>query len=181
VSSFGQKGALSRQPLARLVAAIEPVKRTSNVEELREDPAFECILKTINGDESDCPMSNWLYWTKSTPHQSRTWEAGNQVMLWADCKVKGWSKKLSKKWMVPHTIIAALKCWFSRSQTVGTSSLIKVEQIKPFNAATRTILNSSSNEGHYKAEESTMDTSRYEYKVNWVGYTNHNSWVTEED
>jgi len=32
---------LSRQPIARLVAAIEPVKKTSNIEELREDPAFE--------------------------------------------------------------------------------------------------------------------------------------------
>jgi len=32
--------ALSRQPRARLVAAIEPVKKTSNFEELREDPAF---------------------------------------------------------------------------------------------------------------------------------------------
>jgi len=39
------------------------------------------------------------------PHWSRTWEAGNQVMLQADCKGKGWSKKLSKKWMGPYTII----------------------------------------------------------------------------
>jgi len=45
---------LSRQPIARLVAAIEPVKKTSNVEELREDPAFEWILKVLNGDESGC-------------------------------------------------------------------------------------------------------------------------------
>jgi len=46
--------ALSRQPIARLVAAIEPVKKTSNVEEMREDPAFEWILKALNGDESGC-------------------------------------------------------------------------------------------------------------------------------
>jgi len=45
---------LSRQPIARLVAAIEPVKKTSNVEELREDPAFEWILKALNRDESGC-------------------------------------------------------------------------------------------------------------------------------
>jgi len=31
-------------------------------------------------------------------------------------------------------------------------------------------------------EECTTDTSRGEYKVKWVGYTNHhNSWVAEED
>jgi len=45
---------LSRQPIARLVAAIEPVKKTGNVEELREDPAFEWILKALNRDESGC-------------------------------------------------------------------------------------------------------------------------------
>jgi len=45
---------LSRQPIARLVAAIQPVKKTSNVEELREDQAFEWILKALNGDESGC-------------------------------------------------------------------------------------------------------------------------------
>jgi len=38
------------------------------------------------------------------PHQLRTWEAGNQVMLQADHKGKGWSKKLSKKWTGPYTI-----------------------------------------------------------------------------
>jgi len=47
-------GALSRQPISRLVAAIEPVKRTGNVEELREDPALEWIVKALNGDESGC-------------------------------------------------------------------------------------------------------------------------------
>jgi len=46
--------ALSRQPIARLVATIEPVKNTGNIEELREDPAFEWILKALNGDESGC-------------------------------------------------------------------------------------------------------------------------------
>jgi len=32
--------ALSRQPIARLVAAIKSVKKTGNIGELREDPAF---------------------------------------------------------------------------------------------------------------------------------------------
>jgi len=42
---------------------------------------------------------------ESTPHWSRTWEAGNQVMLGADPKGKGQSKKLSKKWTAPYTIV----------------------------------------------------------------------------
>jgi len=63
---------------------------------------------------------------------------------------------------------------------------VNVEQIKPFNAATPTTLNSSSNDGHYEVEEvleeHTTDTGRHEYKVKWVGYTNgYNSWVAEED
>jgi len=39
------------KPIARLVAALKPVKRTGNVEELREDPAFEWILKDLNENE----------------------------------------------------------------------------------------------------------------------------------
>jgi len=46
---------------------------------------------------------------------------------------------------------------------------VNVEEIKPFNTATPTTLNS---------RECTTDTGRHEYKVKWVGYTNHhNSWV----
>jgi len=37
-----------------LVAAIEPFKKTGNVEELSKDPAFEWILKALKGDESGC-------------------------------------------------------------------------------------------------------------------------------
>jgi len=63
---------------------------------------------------------------------------------------------------------------------------IKVERIKPFNTATLTALNSNLNDGHYKVEEvlkeCTTGAGRHEYKVKWVGYTNHrNSWVAEED
>jgi len=98
---------------------------------------------------------NWLYWItseqqESMPHWSRTWEAGNQVMLWADHKAKGWSKKLSKKWTGPYTIIevrspqeVVLKEPNSRNWLT-----INVERVKPFNAATLTTLNYSSNNGH---------------------------------
>jgi len=109
-------------------------------------------------------------------------------MLWADHKGKGRSKKLSKKWMGPYTIIEVCspqvvvlkepnsRNWFT----------INVKKIQPCNAATPSTLNSSPNKGHYEVEEvleeRTTDTGRHEYKVKWVGYTNrHNSWVTEED
>jgi len=77
---------------------------------------------------------------------------------------------------------AALKWWFSRRNWLTAN----VEQIKQFKAATLTTLNSSLNNGHYEVEEvleePTTDTGRHEYKVKWVGYTNHhNSWVAEED
>jgi len=63
---------------------------------------------------------------------------------------------------------------------------VNVKQIKPFSAATPMTLNSSSKDGHYKVEEvleeCTTDTSRHEYKVKWVGFTNrHNSWVAEDN
>jgi len=63
---------------------------------------------------------------------------------------------------------------------------INIERIKPFNTVNPTTLNSSLNDGHYKVEEAleecTTDTGRCQYKVKWVGYTNHhNSWVAEED
>jgi len=58
------------------------------------------------------------------------------------------------------------------------------KQMKPFNAAIPTKLNSSLKDGHYEVkevlEELTIDTSRRKYKVKWVGYTNcHNSWVMD--
>jgi len=114
-------------------------------------------------------------WVEATPHWSRTWEAGNQVMLQADCIGKGRSKKLSKKWTGPYTIVevsspqeVVLKEQNSRNQLT-----INVEQIKPFNTATPTTLNSSSNDGHYEVKEvlkeCTMDTGMHEYKVKRVG------------
>jgi len=61
-----------------------------------------------------------------------------------------------------------------------------VKQIKPFNAATLTTLNSSLDDGQCEVEEvlkeCTTDTSRHEQKVKWVSYINlYNSWVAEED
>jgi len=68
-------------------------------------------------------------------------------MLQADCKGKGWSKKLSKKWTGPYTIVevrspqvVVLKEPNSRNWFT-----VNVERIKPFNAATLTTLNSSPN------------------------------------
>jgi len=125
---------------------------------------------------------------ESTPHQSRTWEAGNQVMLQADCKGKGQSKKLSKKWTGPYTIIEVHSPQVVVLEEPNSRNwlTVNIEQIKPFNAATLTALSSSLNDGHYKVEEvlkeHTTGTGRHEYKFKWVGYTNrHNSWVVEED
>jgi len=85
----------------------------------------------------------------------RMWEAGDQVMLRADRKGKGQSKKLSKKWTGLYTIIevccpqvVVLKEPNSRNRLT-----VNVKQIKQFNAATPTTLNSSSNDGHYEVEE----------------------------
>jgi len=151
------------------------------VQELRvaQEEARKLILANIKSEQHQ---------VESTLHQSRMLEAGGQVMQQADCKGKGQSKKLSKKWMGPYTIVevrspqvVVLEELSSRNQLT-----VNVKRIKPFNAATPTTLNSSSNKGHYKVEEvlkePTTDTGRSEYKVKWVGYTNcHNSWVAEED
>jgi len=90
-------------------------------------------------------MDQWVQGQmESMPHWSRTWEAGNQVMLQADCKGKGWLKKLSKNWMGPYTIIEV-----HSPQVVVLEELnsrkwftVNIEQIKPFNAATPTTLKS---------------------------------------
>jgi len=109
-------------------------------------------------------------------------------MLRADCKGKGWSKKLSKKWTGPYTIIEVRSPQVVVFEEPNSRNrfTVSVERIKPFNAATPTTLNSCLNKGHYKVEEvleeHTTDTGRHEYKVKWVGYTDHhNSWVVEED
>jgi len=145
------------------------------VQELRvaQEEARKLILANIKSEQQDQ--------VESMP------QAGNQVMLQADRRGKGWSKKLSKKWTGPYTIfevrspqVVVLEEPNSRNRLT-----VKVEWIKPFNAATPTALNSSSDDVHYKVEEvleeRTTGTGRHEYKVKWVGYTNpHNSWVVED-
>jgi len=56
------------------------------VQELRlaQEEARKLISANIKSEQQDQ--------VESTPHWSRTWEAGNQVMLPADHKGKGWSK-----------------------------------------------------------------------------------------
>jgi len=82
------------------------------VQELQvaQEEARKLILANIKSEQRDQ--------VESTPHQSRTWEAGDQVMLWADHKGKGQSKKLSKKWTGPYTIIEVCSPQV-RSQTAG--------------------------------------------------------------
>jgi len=113
---------------------------------LAQEEARKLILANIKSEHQDR--------VESTPHQSRTWEDGNQVMLQADHKGKGRKKKLSKKWTGPYTIVEVhcpqvvvpeepnSRNWFT----------INVERIKPFNAATPTTLNSSLNDVHYEVE-----------------------------
>jgi len=107
------------------------------------------------------------------------WEAGNQVMLWADCKGKGWSKK----WTCPNTIIEVRSPQVVVLEEPNSRNwlTINIEQIKPFHAATLTTLNSSLNNGHYKVEEVleelTIDTGRHEYKVKWCFHGQYMTWA----
>jgi len=166
---------LGRAPLSEDRVATELIPIDKWVQELRkaQEEARKLILANIKSEQQDQ--------VESMPHWS-TWEADNQVMLRADCKGKGWSKKLSKKWTGPYTIVevrspqvVVLKEPKSRSWLI-----INVMLIKPFNAATQTTLNSSLNNRHYKVEEvlkeHTTDTGRREYNIDC-----HNSWVVEED
>jgi len=176
------KAMLGRAPPSKARVATKSILMEEWVQELciAQEEARKLISANIEKEQQDQ--------VESMPHRLRTWEAVDQVMLQAYCKGKGWSKKLSKKRTGPYTIIEV------RSPQVVVLKepnsrywlTINVKQINPFNAATLTTLNSSSNDGHYKVEEvleeRTMDTGRHEYKVKWVGYTNcHNSWVVEED
>jgi len=59
-------------------------------------------------------------------------------MLQADCKGKGRSKKLSKKWMGPYTIIEVRSPQVVVLEELNSRNwfTVNVERIKPFNAAT---------------------------------------------
>jgi len=86
---------LGREPPSEDGAATELIPMDEWVQELRiaQEEARKPILANIKSEEQDR--------AESTPHWSRTWEAGDQVMLQADHKGKGQSKKLSKKWTGP--------------------------------------------------------------------------------
>jgi len=119
------------------------------VQELRiaQEEARKLILANIESEQQDR--------VESMPHWSRMWEAGNQVILRADRKGKGRSKKLSKKWMGPYTIIEAHspQVMVLEEPNSRNQFMVNFERIKPFNPATLTTLNSSPNEGHCKVEE----------------------------
>jgi len=72
--------------------------------------------------------------------------------LQADCRGKGQSKKLSKKWTGPYTLIGVPSPQVVVLEEPNSRNwlTVNVEWIKPFNTAT---LNSSLNDGHYKVEE----------------------------
>jgi len=172
---------LVRAPPSEDRVATESIPMDEWVQELcvAQEEARKLISANIKSEQQDQ--------VESTPHQSRTWEAVNQVMLRGDRKGKGRSKKLSKKWTGPYTIIEVHSPQVVVLEEPNSRNwlTVNVERIKPFNAATPTTLNPSLNEGHYEVEEvleeRTTDIGRREYKVKWVGYTNHhNSWVTEE-
>jgi len=84
-----------------LTKSSKQLLQIGEVQELRvaQEEARKLILANIKSEQQDR--------VESKPHWLRMWEAGDQVMLQADCRGKGWSKKLSKKWMGPYTIIGA--------------------------------------------------------------------------
>jgi len=114
---------LGRAPPSKDRMATESIPMDNWVQELpvAQEEVRKFILANIENEQQDQ--------VESTPHWSRMWEAGNQVMLRADCKGKGQSKKLSKKLTGPYTIIEV------HSPQVAVLEE-KVEQMKPFNAAT---------------------------------------------
>jgi len=147
------KAMLGRAPPSKDGVATESILMDKWVQELQvaQEEARKLILANIESEQQDQ--------VESMPHWLRMQEAGNQVRLWADCKGKGRSKKLSKKWTGPYTIIEVHSPQVVVLAGIGSLS---------FNAAIPTTLNSSSNEGHYKVEEvikeCTTDTGRHVHK-----------------
>jgi len=136
------KAMLGRAPPSKDRAATDSIPMDEWVQELHvaQEEARKLILASIKSEQQDQ--------VDSTPHWSRTWEAGNQVMLRADCKGKGQSKKLSKKCTGPYTIIEVRSPQVVVLEEPNSRNwlTINIERIKSFNAATLTALNSSSNE-----------------------------------
>jgi len=116
------KAMLGRAPPSKDRAATELIPMDEWVQELRtaQEEARKLILANIKSEQQDR--------VESTPHWLRTWEAGNQVMLQADRRGKGRSKKLSKKRTCPTPSFryAALKWWFllsTRSSGLATPTV----------------------------------------------------------
>jgi len=77
---------LGRAPPSKDRVATELIPMDEWVQELHvaQEEARELILGNIKSEQQDR--------VEPTPHWSQTWKAGDQVMLWADRKGKGWSK-----------------------------------------------------------------------------------------
>jgi len=80
------KAMLGRAPPSEDGVATELILMDKWVQELHieQEEARKLIWANIKSEQQDQ--------VESTPHQSRTWEAGDQVTLQADRKGKGWSK-----------------------------------------------------------------------------------------
>jgi len=80
------KGMLGRAPPSKDRVATGLIPMDEWVQELgvAQEEARKLILANIKSEQQDR--------MESMPHWSRTWEAGDQVMLWADHKDKGRSK-----------------------------------------------------------------------------------------
>jgi len=81
------KAMLGRAPPSEDRVTTESIPMDEWVQELRvaQEEARKLILANIRSEQQDQ--------VESMRHWSRTWEAGDQVMLQADCKGKGWSKE----------------------------------------------------------------------------------------
>jgi len=127
-----------------------------------QEEARKLILANIKSEQQDQ--------VESTPHWPRTWEAGSQVMLQADCKGKGWSKKLSQKWTGPYAIVEVCspqavvleepnsRNWFT----------INVEQIKQFTAGAEEDLHANHLLEQFQASRSSATTGRVQNTVDSV-------------
>jgi len=78
------KAMLGRTPPSEDRVATESIPMDECVQELHvaQEEARKLISDNIKSEQQDQ--------VESMPHWSRTWEAGDQVMLWADHKGKGW-------------------------------------------------------------------------------------------
>jgi len=163
---------LGRSPPGEDGAATEPTLMDEWVQELpaAQEEARRLIAASIEGNQQG--------WVDSTPHRSRTWRHGEQVMLREDCKCKGKSWKLSKKWSGPYRIVEVLSPQVVVLEEPNSHSRTKVnvERIKPFKASPMATQDSGPADGHYKVkevlEEWTVDNGKLEYLARPTHYWN---------